>query len=152
VTAVALYPDAELVAVTYLRAALLARSEPYAASVAVHTKPTPGVTAPRRVRVRRVGGVELHRVADDARLQVQVGYDTDHPATDEQNRQMLAQLVWALLRAVRGQEVTVSGWPVPVVCYRVATFGGPVNLPDPADPGRTITQLTVQVGMRGIAA
>lgn len=151
-TAVALYPDAELVAVTYLRAALAARAEPYAAAVVVHTKPTPGVTSPRRVRIRRVGGVELHRVADNPRLQVQVGVDTDHPGTDEQDRQRLAQLVWALLRDMRGREVTVAGWPVPVTCYRVATFGGPANLPDPGDNTRTITQLTVQVGMRGIAA
>jgi len=27
-----------------------------------------------------------------------------------------------------------------------------VNLPDPADASRTITQLTVEVAMRGIAA
>ena len=32
-SAVALYPDAELVAVTYLRAALAGRAEPYAAGV-----------------------------------------------------------------------------------------------------------------------
>lgn len=147
-TAVALFPDAELVAVTYLRSALTARPEPYAAGVKVYTKPKPGETYPRRVRVRRTGGAQLHLAADSPRLQVQVGYDTG-AVSDEKNRQALAQLVWALLRDMVGAEVTVPGWPVPVVCYRVATFGGPANLPDPADNARLITQLTVEVGMRG---
>ena len=151
-TAVALYPDAELVAVTYLRAALAARAEPYADQVTVGTKPRPGVLPPRYVRIRRTGGTEAFRVADSPRLQVQVYFGTGSAATDERNRQDLAQLVWALLRGMQSQEVTIADWPVPVVCYRVATFGGPVNLPDPADAGRTITQLTVEVAMRGIAA
>lgn len=150
-TAVALYPDAELVAVTALRQLLAARSESYAAGVSVYTKPTPGETDPKRVRIRRVGGTQLHRVADSPRLQVQVGYDTGN-VSDEKNRQALAQLVWALLRSLQGGEVAIPGWPVPVVCYRVATFGGPLNMPDPADNARTITQLTVEVGLRGIAA
>lgn len=149
-TSVAVYPDAELVAITYLRAALAARDEPYAAAVTVGNLPEPGVTTARQVRIRRTGGTELHRVADSPRLQVQVGYRGDQP-DDEANRQALAQLVWALLRAMPGQEVTVAGWPVPIVCYRVATFGGPYNLPDPADNSRTITQLIVEVGMRGRA-
>jgi hypothetical protein len=152
VSAVALYADAELVATTYLRAALAGRAEPYAGGVTVGTKPRNGVTPAKYVRLRRVGGGEAFRVADAPRLQAQVWYGTGAEATDERNRQDLAQLVWALLRAMRSAEVTIPGWPVPVVCYRVATFGGPVNLPDPADPGRTITQLTVEVAMRGIAA
>jgi hypothetical protein len=149
---VALYPDAELVAVTYLRAALAARAEAYAAGVVVGTKPRPGVLPPRYVRIRRTGGTEAFRVADSPRLQVQVSFLTGSEASDEANRQALAQLVWALLRGMQSAEVTIAGWPVPVVCYRVATFGGPVNLPDPADASRTITQLTVEVAMRGIAA
>jgi len=152
VTAVALYPDAELVAVTYLRAALAGRAEPYAAGVTVGTKPRPGVLPAKYVRVRRTGGTEAFRIADSPRLQVQIWYGTGAEATDEANRQALAQLVWALLRAMRSVEVSIGNWPVPVVCYRVATFGGPVNLPDPADASRTITQLTVEVAMRGIAA
>jgi hypothetical protein len=95
--------------------------------------------------------VELHRVADNPRLQAQVWYTTG-AITDEKNRQDLAQLVWALLRGIRGQQVTIAGWPVPVVCYRVATFGGPANVPDPADDTKTITQLSVEIGMRGRAA
>jgi hypothetical protein len=146
--AVALYPDAELVAVTWLRARLAERAEPYAAGVTVGTKVAPAQSPGRYVRLRRLGGVELHEVADSPRLQAQVWYSTG-AASDEMNRQALAQLVWALLRGIRGQEVTVSGWPRPVTCYRVATFAGPTPVPDPADATRTITQLTVEVGMRG---
>lgn len=148
-TAVALYPDAELVAVTYLRAALAGRSEPYVTGVQVHTVPPAGTTLTKAIRIRRTGGTELHQVADSPRLQIQCSYATGNAVTDQSNRQALAQLVWALFRAAEGQEVTVAGWPEPVVLYRVATFGGPTNLPDPVDTGRTITQLTVEVGMRG---
>ena len=148
---VALYPDSELVGVTWLRARLAERAEAYAAGVTVGTKVPPGTSPGRYVRLRRLGGVELHRVADSPRLQAQVWYTTG-AITDEKNRQDLAQLVWALLRGIRGQQVTIAGWPVPVVCYRVATFGGPANVPDPADATKTITQLSVEIGMRGRAA
>lgn len=149
--AVALYPDAELVAVTWLRAQLAARSESYASGVTVGTKVPPATSPGRYVQLRRLGGTELHRVADSPRLRAQVWYSTAS-TTDEMNRQALAQLVWALLRGMRGQSVAVTGWPVPVICYRVATFGGPTNVPDPADATRVITQLTVEVGMRGTAS
>lgn len=145
---VALYPDAELVAVTWLRARLAARSEPYAAGVTVGTRVTPGSSPSRYVRLRRLGGVELHEVADSPRLQAQVWFQPG-AATDEKNRTDLAQLVWALLRGMQGQDVTIPSWPVPVTCYRVGTFAGPTPVPDPADPSKTITQLTVEVGMRG---
>ncbi|WP_406083110.1 hypothetical protein OHA01_26375 [Micromonospora zamorensis] len=145
---VALFPDAELVAVTWLRARLAERSEPYAAGVTVGTKVTPGLSPSKFVRVRRLGGGELHMVADSPRLQAQVWFQPG-AATDEKNRNDLAQLVWALLRGIRGQDVTVPGWPRPVTCYRVATFAGPTPVPDPADAARTITQLTVEIGMRG---
>jgi hypothetical protein len=148
---VALYPDAELVGVTWLRARLAERAEAVAAGVTVGTKVPPGTSPGKYVRLRRLGGVELHRVADNPRLQAQVWYTTG-AITDEKNRQDLAQLVWALLRGIRGQQVTIAGWPVPVVCYRVATFGGPANVPDPADDTKTITQLSVEIGMRGRAA
>ncbi|MFE9955835.1 hypothetical protein [Micromonospora sp. NPDC005299] len=144
----ALYPDAELVAVTWLRARLAERSEPYAEGVTVGTKVAPAQSPGKYVRLRRLGGVELHEVADSPRLQAQVWFQTGG-SSDEKNRNDLAQLVWALLRGAQGQEVTVAGWPRPVVCYRVATFSGPVPVPDPADGTRTISQLTVEVGMRG---
>ncbi|MCG5460847.1 hypothetical protein MED01_004273 [Micromonospora sp. MED01] len=146
--AVALFPDAELVAVTWLRARLAERSEPYASGVTVGTKLAPGSTPSKYIRLRRLGGVQLHEVADSPRLQAQVWFQPG-AVTDEKNRQDLAQLVWALLRGIRGQDVTVPGWPRPVTCYRVATFAGPTPVPDPADSTRTITQLTVEIGMRG---
>lgn len=146
--AVALYPDAELVAVTWLRARLAERSEPYVSGVTVGTKVTAGSSPTKFVRIRRLGGVELHMVADNPRLQAQVWFQPG-AVTDEKNRNDLAQLVWALLRGIRGQDVTVPGWPRPVTCYRVGTFAGPSPGPDPADSARTITQLTVEIGMRG---
>ncbi|MEU7771225.1 hypothetical protein AB0C44_07855 [Micromonospora taraxaci] len=148
---VALFPDAELVAVTWLRARLAERSEPYADGVTVGTKVTPGSSPTKFVRIRRLGGVQLHEVADSPRLQAQVWYSTG-ATSDEMNRQALAQLVWALLRGIRAQDVTVPGWPRPVTCSRVSTFAGPTPVPDPADAARTITQLTVEIGMRGRSA
>lgn len=148
---VALYPDAELVAVNWLRAQLGARPEAYASGVQVVTDQKARTDFPRLVRVRRVGGVELHAASDSPRIVLQVRFDEDE-TTDKKNRQALAQLAWALMRGIRGQSVTIAGWPVAVACGRVVTFGGPANLPDPGDPSRTVTQLTVEVGMRGIAA
>lgn len=148
---VALYPDGELVGVTWLRARLAERTEPYVAGVTVGTKVSPATSPGKYVRLRRLGGVELHQVADSPRLQAQVWYSTG-ATSDEFNRQALGQLVWALLRGIRGQSVTIPGWPVPVVCYRVTTFSGPIPVPDPADDAKTITQLAVEIGMRGIAA
>jgi hypothetical protein len=129
---VALYPDAELVAVTYLRAALAARAEAYAAGVVVGTKPRPGVLPPRYVRIRRTGGTEAFRVADSPRLQVQVSFLTGAEATDEANRQALAQLVWALLRGMQsgGHDRGLAG------AGRLLP-GGHVRRPgEPARPGR----------------
>ena len=145
---VALYPDAELVVVTWLRARLAERAEVYASGVTVGTKVAPATSPGRYVRLRRLGGGELHQVADSPRVQAQVWYSTG-AATDELHRQALAQLVWALLRGIRGQDVTIPGWPRPVTCYRVATFSGPIPVPDPGDQTRTITQLAVEIGMRG---
>jgi hypothetical protein len=134
-------PDAELVAVTYLRAALTSRPEPYAANVAVSTKLPPGQSPVRHVRLRRVGGVPYSLVQDSPRITVQVWYGIGAP-TDEKNRQDLALLVWALLKAIRGQ--VVDG----VTCYRVRDFAGVQAMPDPADAAKTITALTVEIGMR----
>jgi hypothetical protein len=138
-------PDAELVAVTYLRTALAARPEPYAANVAVSTRLPPGQSPVRHVRLRRVGGVPYSLVQDSPRIQAQVWYQTG-VITDERNRNDLARLVWALLHAIRNQ--VVDG----VTCYRVADFAGPQAMPDPADATKTITSLTVEIGMRIRAA
>lgn len=144
--AIELSPDAEMVAITWLRTALAARPEPHASGVQVTDRLPPGRSPTRHVRIRRLGGVPSSRVQDSPRLQAQVWYDTGSPATDEGDRQSLALLVWALLKAIRGQ--VVEG----VTCYRVLTVGGPYNGPDPADDTRTITTLTVEIGMRIRAA
>lgn len=144
-------PDAEDVAVTYLSAALAARSEPYAADVVVSTKLPPARSPIRHVRLRRLGGVPYSRVQDSPRIQAQVWHETG-AVTDEQSRNNLAVLVWALLRAIRGQVVVIGDPPVPVTCYRVLDVGGPYNGPDPADDTKTITTLTVEIGMRIRAA
>lgn len=145
-------PDAEDVAVTYLSAALAARPEAYAADVTVSTKLPPGRSPTRHVRLRRLGGTPYSRVQDSPRIQAQVWHETGTPVTDELNRNALAMLTWALLHAIRGKVVIIGDPPVPITCYRVLDVGGPYNGPDPADDTRTITTLTVEIGMRIRAA
>lgn len=141
--------DAEDVVVTYLTAALAARPEPYAADVLVSTKLRPKTSPVRHVRIRRVGGVPYSRVQDSPRIDAQIWYGPGNPG-DEKNRNDLALLVWALLHAIRGQVVIVDD--IPVTCYRVLDFAGPRAEPDPADATKTITGLTVEIGMRIRAA
>lgn len=145
-----LAPDAEMVATSYLRAALAARSESYAIGVAVSTRLPPGQAPTKHIRIRRVGGVPYSRVQDSPRIDAQVWYATGAP-TDEKNRNDLALMVWALLHAIRGQVVVLPDGRA-VTCYRVADFLGPTALPDPADDTKTITALTVEIGMRIRAA
>lgn len=145
-----LAPDAEMAVVTYLRSALATRAEPYAADVQVTTKIRPKTSPVRHIRIRRVGGVPYSRVQDSPRIDVQVWYGTDTPA-DEKNRNDLALLAWALLKAIRGRAVVLPDGAV-VTCYRVLDFSGPQSLPDPADDTKTITALTVEIGMRIRAA
>jgi hypothetical protein len=138
--------DAEDVVVTYLTSALAGRAEPYAAGVVVSTKLRPKTSPARHVRIRRVGGVPYSRVQDSPRLDAQVWYDTAQP-TDERSRNQLALLVWALLKDIRGRVVVPAVGPA-VTCYRVLDFAGPHAEPDPADDTKTITGLTVEIGMR----
>lgn len=149
-TALALAADAELVAMTYLRGVLAARAEPYAAGVAVSTKLPPATSPGRHVRVRRVGGVPYSVVQDSPRLDFQVWYETGS-VSDEQSRTDLALLVWGLAWSIRGQVVVLPSG-LAVTCYRVLDVMGPTAMPDPADDTRTITALTVEIGMRIRAA
>lgn len=145
-----LSPDAEDVVVTYLASALAGRSEPYADGVDVSTKLRPGVSPSKHVRVRRVGGVPYSRVQDSPRIDAQIRYDTGEP-TDEMNRNLLALLVWALLKDIRARVVIPSNG-VGVTCGRVLDFAGPHAEPDPFDETKTVTALTVEIGMRIRAA
>lgn len=107
------FPDVELWATAFLRSALAARSEPYAAGVFV------GITVPdarsdRMVVVRRDGGPRLDQVRESARLTVRVWGRSDQEASD------LARLVAALLWA------SPDGAPV----VRVSQSSGPSAVPD----------------------
>lgn len=87
--AAVLFPDVELWASTFLRAALAARAEPYAANVFVSNQ-VPPVRRDRMVIVRRDGGTP-EALRDQAYLSVRVWATTEQDATD------LARLVTALL-------------------------------------------------------
>lgn len=86
------FVDAPLWATGYLRTALAARPEPYAAGVAVGVLKSP---AGRCVTVNRDGGA-ADRVQDHPRLRVRVWADTWQEASD------LARLVRTLLLASPG--------------------------------------------------
>ena len=112
---VVIFPDVELWATGYLRTALAARSEPYAADVYVSNT----VPDPRRdtmVQVRRDGGPRLDQVREAARLTVNVWAMKEQDATD------LARLVAALMWAAP------DGDPV----LRVDQATGPTPVADPS--------------------
>lgn len=107
------FPDVELWATVYLRLALAARSEPYAAGVLVGVV-VPDTRRDRMVMVRRDGGPRLDQVRESARLTVRVWGRTEQEASD------LARLVAALLWA------SPDGDPV----LRVTQNSGPSPIPD----------------------
>lgn len=84
-----LFPDVEMWASTFLRTALAARAEPYAANVFVSNQ-VPATRRDRMVIVRRDGGTP-DALRDQAYLSVRVWATTEQDATD------LARLVTALL-------------------------------------------------------
>lgn len=126
--AAVVFDDAELVATSYLRGALAARSEPYADSVYVgNTKPV--TNRPRAVVVRRDGGPQ-DGVFDTARLTVRVW------ANDEQECADLARLVRALLVVSPGTGRVVSA----------SSPQGPQGVPGDSQPQKFFT---VELKMRG---
>lgn len=121
------FPDVELWAAGYLRTALAARAEPYAAGVFV-SNAVPSTRRDRMVIVRRDGGPRLDAVREVARLGVNVWGSTEQEVTD------LTRLVRALLWAAP------DGKPV---CKAVEN-SGPSSIPD-AQPRRFMTfELTVR--------
>lgn len=108
-----IFPDVELWATGYLRSALAARIEPYAAGVFVANY-VPKSRRDRMVQVRRDGGPRLDAVRESARLTVRVWGTSEQEATD------LARLVAALLWA------SPDGNPV----VRVSQNSGPSPIPD----------------------
>lgn len=130
VTKADLFPDVELWATTYLRAALGARTEPYTAQVKV-SNGVPAVMPGRLVTVRRDGGGQLDPFRDNPRLGVNVYAGTEQDVAD------LAAMVSALLRSA------ADGKPV----LRVRTVSGPSPIADEA--GKPRRYLTFELAVRG---
>lgn len=124
-----LFPDVELWATGYLRTALAAREETYAAGVYVaNTVPNPRRN--RMVILRRDGG-RAFDVFDDARVSVRVWAATEQDATD------LSRLVAALLWAAP------DGSPV----VRVTQESG--NSPVPDESGAHLRYSVFTIRTRG---
>lgn len=127
---VVVFPDVELWAVTWLRAALAGRSESYASGVTVATAvPAPNQSWPMPfVWIRRDGGARQNVALESPRLGVNVFAQTEADVSD------LANLVRALL------------WSAPdgdPVC-RVTELSGPSPIPD-VKPRRFMTfELTIR--------
>lgn len=139
-----LFPNAQDVALKYLRTALPERDEPEAQDVDVSTKvPTSreGTAAEPLVVVRRVGGLTDGRVSDVPRLDFMVWHSSEFKA------ERLAQIVRSLVlfdlpgRVVDGHTV-----------YGVTEFSGPAQFPDPAGSSAPIYLFTAEPQIRGASA
>lgn len=127
---VVISPDVELWATTWLRDALAARTEPYAADVLV-SNTVPTNRRARMVIVRRDGGLRLDTLRESARLTVRVWASTERDATD------LARLAAALLWAAP------TGDPV----LNVTQPTGATPVADPS--GQPLRYMTFDVTVRG---
>lgn len=116
-----IFPDVELWATGWLRAALAARAEPYATDVLVGVV-VPTTRRPRMVMVRRDGGRRLDATREAPRLGINVWGSSEQEAGD------LARLVAALLWAAP------DGSPV----LRASQLAGPSPVAD-AQPRRYMT-------------
>jgi len=136
---VVIFPDVQRVVVEYLTDTLAERTEPYVFGVKVGTV----VERPRlpvAVTVERAGGVRTLPSVDNPRVELVVWHGTDEDA------QLLAQLVRALLHAMPGVVETTTG---PVTVTRVADFAGPFRSPDPQSDHPRV-RLTVEVGVHPV--
>lgn len=127
---VVVQPDVELWATGWLRTALAACDEPYAANVYV-SNTVPTTRRDRMVIVRRDGGLRLDLLREVARLTVRVWARTEQDATD------LARLTAALLWAA------ADGDPV----VRVTQPTGSTPVADPS--GIPLRYMTFEVTTRG---
>lgn len=91
------------------------------------TKLEAGTTPTKYIRYDLVGGSGEDRVGDRVTIRFQVWLDGP-----EKERNRAANILIAQLLAVRGRKTS-----------------GPVSLPDPADPMRSLTQFTVQLLLIG---
>lgn len=126
-----IFPDVELWATGFLRTALAARGEAYAAGVHVSTT-VPATRHNRMVVVRRDGGPRLDATREAARLAVRVWATTDQDATD------LARLVAALLWAAP------DGNPV----LKVTQVSGVSPVADPS--GQPLRFMSFELVIRGV--
>lgn len=128
------FPDAEIVAVTTLQAALAARPESFAANVWVSHRMPPVDLSPKPARVvwvQRDGGPRLDQVREVARLRVNVFGDDENDTSD------LMRLALALLWS------SPNGTPI----LRVDGTSGPVEVPDENYAFRKFA--SVEVWLRG---
>lgn len=110
---VVVFTDAEAWATGWMRAALAARPEPYAAGVYVATE-VPTTRRDRMVIVRRDGGARLGPARELVRFGIRVWGEDDGTAND------LTQLVRALLAASPGEGLI----------RRSTEIAGPVSIDD----------------------
>lgn len=130
-----LFPDAEAVLTTWLRAALAERGVSVPVGTAV-PNPRPG----RFVRVLRTGGpVADLFLLDNPTVVIEAWASTEAVAAD------LARLARGLIHKLAG--LVVNGTTV----YRVDELAGPGNLPDPTT-GMARYTFTVSMLLRGSAA
>lgn len=137
---VTIFPDIQRVVVDYLTDTLAGRTEHYVFGVKVGTI----VERPRTpvaITVERAGGIRTLPSVDNPRVEIVVWHGTDEDA------QLLAQLVRALLHAMPGVVDTTAG---PVTVTRVADFAGPFRSPDPLSDHPRV-RLTVEVGVHPAA-
>ena len=126
-----IFPDMTLWAITYLRAALAARSEPFASGVSVLTK-VPNTVPARLVTIRDNSGSRRADVTKVASLGVNVWAANDADCAD------LSNLIAALFEASVGNG--------PVVGH-LNSFG-PYPVAD--ESARPLRYLTVDLVVRGV--
>lgn len=129
-TQVIVMPDAEAVAVAFIRAALVAAGEPAPVYPAV-----PATRPQRFVTVERLGGGRQTVVSDRAMVDVHCWGKTRAEASD------LAALVRGLMGAMPGVRSAVT-------VYSVTDVGAPQWLPDPASSHPRFA-LAFQIHIRG---
>lgn len=125
-----LHTDIEAWGVTFLTAALAARSESYKSGVVV-SNAVPDPRPARLVTVRRDGGVPVG-VLDKPRLNVGIWAMTEEDVAD------LTRLVSALIAGARTAPIT-----------NAVMVGGPVAVPDPS--GQPRKSMTWELTTKGTA-
>lgn len=128
-TEVIVFPDAEALAVTYLKAKMT--------GVTIATK-VPDPRPSKLIKVTRVGGSKLRLNADSPVLAFECWGSTSVEASD------LAKYARAYVDAMSGE--TVNG----VWVFKVREVGGPAYFPDP-DTDSPRYQFSVAIDTKGVA-